>query len=121
MEVLARPATWLEMAGAPQWRSVPPKIRIHPVVGPEGACFALTLDARWLCDTQGRVTLFHTLGAAVRFLQLAQVHDFEAGEPCDLGPQASGGVECLGVRRGKGSLQPCTQRGPGCLAHKTGH
>jgi hypothetical protein len=120
MEGPARPATWLEMAGAPQWRSEPPKVRIHPVAGPEGACYALTLDCRWLCGSNGSVTLFHTLGAVVRFLQLAQVHDFEAGEPCDLATQATSGFECLGIRRGR-TLQPCTSRDPGCPARKAEH
>lgn len=118
MEGLVRPATWLEMAGAPQWRPNPPKVRVHPVVGPEGACYALTMDCRWLCGSNGNVTLFHTLGAVVRFLQVSHVHDFEAGEPCDLNQQAAG-FECLGVKKGRG-LHPCTERGPGCPVGK-GH
>src|SRR5574337_823173 len=47
MKDLGRPATWLEMAGASQWHPEGAKVRIHPVVGPEGQCFALTLDRRW--------------------------------------------------------------------------
>lgn len=113
MEVIGRPATWLDMAGVSQWRPGGGKVRIHPVVGPEGACYALTLDRRWLCGTNGSVTLFHGLGAAVRFLQLARVDDFEAGDPADLVGRLGDGVQCLCVRKGR-SLQACTQRGPGC-------
>jgi len=113
MKVVGRPATWLEMAGAPQWRPDGAKVRIHPVMGPEGECFALTLDRRWLCGNDGSVTLFHGLGAAVRFLQLAQVSDFEAGDPAELAGSLAGEVQCLCVQRGR-SLQPCTFKGPGC-------
>jgi hypothetical protein len=112
MKDLVRPATWLEM-GALQWRPQEATVRIHPVVGPQGECYALTLDGRWLCGTDGSVTLFHGLGAAVRFLQLAQVNDFEAGDPTDLAGRGQAGVQCLCVRRGR-NLQPCTAIGPGC-------
>lgn len=111
MKDLGRPATWLEMAGASQWHPEGAKVRIHPVVGPEGQCFALTLDRRWLCGTNGSVTLFHGLGAAVHFLQLAQVSDFEAGDPAELAGALAVEVECLCVQ-GKRSLQPCTCKIP---------
>jgi hypothetical protein len=113
MEGLDRPATWLDMAGASQWRPRGAKVRIHPVVGPKGECYALTLDRRWLCGTDGSVTLFHGLRAAVRFLQLARVNDFEAGDPADLAGGLAEGVQCLCVHRGR-SLQACPYRGPGC-------
>jgi hypothetical protein len=112
MEEFARPATWLEM-GALQWRPQGGTVRIHPVVGPQGECYALTLDHRWLCGTNGSVTLFHGLGAAVRFLQLAQVNDFQPGDPTDLSARGAVGVQCLCVRRGR-HLEPCTAVAPGC-------
>jgi hypothetical protein len=108
-----RPATWLEVAGAPQWAPQGAKVRIHSVVGPEGECYALSLDHRWVCGSNGGVTLFHGLGAVVRFLQLAQVSDFEAGEPADLAAYMAAGVQCLCVRKGR-NLQPCTSTSPGC-------
>jgi len=117
MKDLGRPATWLELAGAHK-RPQGGKVRIHPVVGPEGACYALTLDRRWLCGSDGSVTLFHGLGAVVRFLQVAQVADFEAGDPTDLAGRGPAGVQCLCVRRGR-SLQACTNRGPGCPVQET--
>ena len=108
-----RPATWLEVAGSPQWGAQDAKVRIHPVAGPKGECYALTLDNRWVCGTNGGVTLFHGLGAVVRFLQLAHVNDFEAGEQTDLSACMASGVQCLAVRGGR-KLQPCTAKGPGC-------
>ena len=113
MKASTRPATWLEVARVPQWQPQGAKVCIHPVVGPKGECYALTLDSRWLCGTDGSVTLFHGLGAAVRFLQLAHVNDFEAGEPADLASCVATGVQCLGVRGGR-NLRPCTSKGPGC-------
>lgn len=113
MEGLNRPATWLDMAGVSQWHPKGAKVRIHPVVGPEGECYALTLDRRWLCGNDGSVTLFHGLGAAVRFLRVAQVNDFEAGDAAELADCLKAGVKCLSVRRGRG-LQPCASKGPGC-------
>lgn len=107
-----RPATWLEVGALP-WRPQGGTVRIHPVVGPRGECYALTLDGRWVCGNDGSVNLFHGLGAAVRFLQLAQVNDFESGDPTDLSGRKATGVQCFSVRRGC-SLQPCTAKGPGC-------
>lgn len=113
MEVSGRPATWLEMAGLPQWRTGKAEVRIHPVVGPQGACYALTLDRRWLCGTDGSVTLFQGLAAAERFLQLAHVDDYESGAPADLAGRLDKRVQCLCVRQGR-NLRACQRRGPGC-------
>ena len=113
MKDLARPATWLDVAGVPQWGPQDAKVRIHPVAGPKGECYALSLDHRWVCGTNGGVTLFHGLGAAVRFLQVAQVYDFEAGEQAELASCMTKEVQCLCVRGGR-SLQPCRVKGPAC-------
>lgn len=114
MKDSVRPATWLDLAGAPQWHPHGAKVRIHPVVGPAGACYAVTLDRRWLCGSDGSVTLFHGLGAVVRFLQVAQVDNFEAGDPADLAGQGVESVQCLCMGRRRSQLQACTAVGPGC-------
>lgn len=113
MEMQVRPATWLEMVQSPQGRGASRNVRIHPVAGVKGACYALTLDKRWLCGTDGSVTLFRSLGSAVRFLQLAKVDDFEAGDPADIGLTVGDSVQCLCISKGM-NLQACRHRGPGC-------
>jgi hypothetical protein len=89
MNMTGKVATWLELAVAPEWRRNRCKIRLHAVGGTNGSCFAISMDERWLCAGSGGVTVFNGLGAALHFLKLLRVEDFEPGEsaedvlPCD--------------------------------------
>lgn len=83
-------ATWLELAVAPDWRREQCRIRVHAVGPREGTCYAISMNDRWLCAGSGQLTVFHGLSAALHFLKLLRIEDFEPGEATEL---ASIGVQ----------------------------
>ena len=99
-------ATWLELAVAPDWRRNDCRVRIHAVAGRDDNCYTISIDDRWLCVGSGELTVFHGLSAALHFLKLLRVEDFEPGETTPLPSVNSGNYYCLCNDRGKGLL-PC--------------
>ncbi|MDY0011678.1 MAG: hypothetical protein RBS40_02150 [Rhodocyclaceae bacterium] len=113
MENMGKVATWMELASG-RWQSAGGSgVRVHPVGSAAAPCFALSVDGRWLHAGDGRLTLFHGLGSAVRFLRSAAVTDFEEGAPADLQRLCAGPAHCLMVH-GKRGLVACSAKEAGC-------
>ena len=106
MELNGRKATWLELAVAPLWRLGQAQVRIHALGGGEGRCLGITVDERWLCANDGRLTVFECRASALRFLELLRIEHMEDGSPSDLpiGCHCEG-VQCM--RLGTRGLSPC--------------
>jgi len=64
-------------------------MKVLPVVtGEDQQCYALALDQRWLCGSDGALTFFDSKAAATRFLELMNVDKYvegEGSEPVALG------------------------------------
>lgn len=97
-------ATWLELAVAPDWRRSTCKIRVHALGQREGGCYAISMDNRWLCVGNGGLTVFHGLSAALRFLKLLRIDNFEPGEAADVGSVCNGRRYCLSEVKDRGLL-----------------
>lgn len=112
MDTTQRVATWLDLAATREWRTEPACLRVHAVGGRKDRCYAVTLDGRWLCASDGSLTVFYGREAAERFLLAARIGDFESGEA------AVPGVLCDGAHVGlclgrDGCLKGCRQAGRG--------
>ena len=108
MELNGRNATWLELAVAPVWRRGQAKVKVHHLSGGRGQCVGITVDERWLCANDGRLTVFGCRDSAARFLKLLQVDHMEDGSPAAMpGGQCAvqGMVQCL--RLGSRGLREC--------------
>ncbi len=79
-----RIAGWLDVAAAHSWHADECKVRIHPICVNNCTCHALSLDGRWVCSSDGSLTVFRTLDAAEHFLELAHCDCFELGEVAEL-------------------------------------
>lgn len=101
MEIKRRRATWLELALAPLERLGRAQVQVHALGGGEAGCLALTLDDRWLCANDGRLTVFKGRDAVVRFLKLLRIERVQEGDARDL-PAACRREDmhcmCLGAR-----------------------
>lgn len=80
-----RPATWLELAVAPEWRRNEFKVRVHPLAGENGSCYAISMNERWVCSGTGGLTVFNGLDTVRHFLELLHISQFESGDTADLG------------------------------------
>ena len=69
-----RELKWPELAGDCFRPPAAAKAAVLPIVGERGEpCFAVTVDQRWLCGSEGDLALFDSVAAASRFLQLVKV------------------------------------------------
>lgn len=106
MELKGRNATWLELAVAPLWRLGQTRVRIHPLSGGGTCCVGITVDDRWLCANDGRLTVFGDHDSAVRFLELLRIDHMEDGAAADMSADCGcGEVQCL--RLGSRGLREC--------------
>lgn len=110
-----RVATWLELAVAPEWRRANCKIRVHAVGQRDGGCYAISMDDRWLCVGTGGLTIFHGLSAALHFLKLLRIDDFEPGETADVAWAGKSERYCLCTDKSRGLL-PCSCSPDRCSA-----
>jgi len=99
-------ASWLDIAAAPIWQTRRPRVCIHAMCVHEQACHAISLDGRWICSTDGRLSIFETHKSAEHFLALAHVDDYEDGEAAELAPGCDCGTHCISFNGHKG-LTPC--------------
>lgn len=79
-----RLVTWLELAFSvisTEGTADAREIVVRPIGQPGNtpSCFGLTLDQRWLCGTDGMLTIFDSLAAATRFLELLGIERFAVG------------------------------------------
>ncbi|WP_211091447.1 hypothetical protein [Pseudothauera rhizosphaerae] len=93
-----RIATWLELAVAPEWRRRSCKVRVHALGEKDSGCYALSMDGRWLCTGDAQLTVFKGLDAALHFLKLVRIEDFEPGEDAGIA-ECSGQRFCLCIGR----------------------
>lgn len=107
MDIKKRHATWLELAAARLSLLGQVRIRLHTLSGGCHSCFGITLNDRWLCANDGRLTIFDCREAARRFLELLRIDKVEDGATADLpsGP----GVQCM--RLSARGLRVCNGRG----------
>ncbi|TVO53966.1 hypothetical protein [Denitromonas halophila] len=104
-----RMAGWLEVVAAPIWSGVPSTIRIHPVCMHHCTCHAISLNGRWVCSSDGSLTIFHSRQSAEHFLELAHIDHYESGEEAELGNDVALKTQCVSFRPRKG-LVSCRMR-----------
>lgn len=92
-------ATWLELVRAS--RETSRKIELHPIQEAPGCPMALTLGSRLLCSNDGRITIFENLGAAMRFLSVAGIRDWDLGHALSGIGKLLPGAEQLRLRGGR--------------------
>ena len=111
MEIKPRRSTWLELAVAPLWGRGQAQVRVHALGGGHAGCLAITVDERWLCANDGRLTVFGCRDSALRFLELLRIDHMEDGSPSDLpiGCHCEG-VQCM--RLGRRGLCVCADGRP---------
>lgn len=106
MELKGRNATWLELAVAPLWRLGQARVRVHPLHGAGATCVGITVDERWLCANDGRLTVFGCGESASRFLELLRIDHMEEGESDHL-PSHCGCEDVQCMRLGVAGLRVC--------------
>jgi hypothetical protein len=110
MEIAGRVATWLELALVPVRGRDLTRLRVHPVGGRKGGCYAVSMDGRWLCASDVSLTVFRGRVAAERFLEVAGIDEAEPGDPSAPGVRCDGRHLGLCLGRG-GCLVGCRERG----------
>ncbi|WP_227814504.1 hypothetical protein [Nitrogeniibacter aestuarii] len=103
---IERRASWLDIAAAPIWKTTRPRICIHAMCVHNSTCHAISLDGRWICSTDGSLSVFETRRSAEHFLELAHVETFEEGEDAELAPGCDCHTHCISFRERQG-LAPC--------------
>lgn len=106
MEIKGRRATWLELALAPLGRIGQAQLQVHALGGGQAGCLALTLDDRWLCANDGRLTVFKGREAVLRFLKLLRIERVQEGDARDL-PVACGQQDMQCMCLGRRGLRAC--------------
>lgn len=101
-----RIAGWLDVAAAPIWNGASAKICIHPVCLHNCTCHAISLDGRWVCAGDGRLTIFKSHESAEHFLALAHIDHYERGESAELANDCGVSTQCVTFRP-KSGLRPC--------------
>jgi hypothetical protein len=110
MVIGGRVATWLDLAAAREWGRGDARLRVHAVGGRKEGCYALSLDGRWLCASDGTLTVFRGVDAAARFLKTARLDAFEPGEAPPDGVRCDGGHHGMCIGR-NGRLVGCRESG----------
>ena len=105
MEIQPRRSTWLELAVAPLRGRGQARVRVHALGGGHAGCLAITVDERWLCANDGRLTVFRCRDAVMRFLRLLRIDHIEEGEACGSPTSCGQNVHCM--RLGRRGLCTC--------------
>lgn len=88
-------ATWLDLAAAPRWGGSDPELKLHPISAGCGECFVLSLSGRMVCNGEGKLTVFRSREAVVRFLTLLELDEPKPGEHAGNVPPDPCGQHCL--------------------------
>jgi hypothetical protein len=99
---------WLDVAAAPIWPGRQARVCIHSLCLHDGTCHAISLDGRWVCSTDGSLSIFQTRESAEHFLELAHINRFEDGEAAELAPGCVYRTQCISFNRRAG-LAPCEE------------
>lgn len=115
MKIDGKVATWLEMAIAPHWRKTQATFRLHPIRSSHQACercsetcYAVSVDGRWLCSNNGRLTVLNGLDTAERFMQLIKHDSYAPGEPTEFDFDCRSSGHCISMGRDQ-TLRACLQ------------
>jgi hypothetical protein len=115
MRVQGKVATWLDMVAATHFHHAPVEARLHPISGdqpesldPENQCYAISVDGRWLCSGNGRITVLRGLKSARRFLDLLKLNGYQPGEPAEFAIDCATSAHCMALDKRRG-LRNCTQ------------
>lgn len=115
MRVEGRVATWLDTVAATHFHHTPVAARLHPVSDgqpgdhdPECQCYAISVDGRWLCSSNGRITVLRGLKSARRFLDLLKLSGYQSGEPARFAIDCTTSAHCMTLDKRRG-LRNCTQ------------
>ena len=108
MERIGKVATWLELAVAPEWRRKTMQVCVHPVGTGKEQCFAISMDGRRLCASNGQLTTFRGRSAVERFLHMVQIDTFDLAEPDPTMSAFPRGYFCMCLNR-QNSLGPCSE------------
>ena len=77
--------TWLELAVSSRWQKDGSTAIVHPVRHClHRPCLGISLNQHWLCSNEGQLTVFDSLPAATRFLNLLKIDNIVPGEPRDV-------------------------------------
>ncbi|MBT0960355.1 hypothetical protein [Denitromonas iodatirespirans] len=101
-----RMAGWLDVAAAPLWSAAVATIRIHPICMHHCTCHAISLNGRWVCSSDGSLTIFHSRQSAEHFLELAHIDHYEDGDPAEISASFPLKTQCVSFRPQKG-LEAC--------------
>lgn len=109
MKRAQRIVTWLELAVAPHWHHSESVFRLHPVgkrSNEDEQYYAVSLNGRWLCSSNGRLTVLRGLATAEYFMRLINMPAYETGEPAEFEIE-HGNAHCLAVsgERGLGTCE----------------
>lgn len=99
-------ASWLDIVAAPIWQRQGTRVCIHAVCLDDCTCHAISLNGRWICSTDGSLSVFQTRQSAEHFLELAHIDAFEEGEVAELAPACNGHTHCISFQDKRG-LRPC--------------
>lgn len=106
---------WPEFAVAPSRQRESARAVVIPMVVKRGGpCFAVTVDQRWLCGSEGELTFFSSMAAARRFLELMKVDGFSFGVAQAVAAQHCTRVQCYCLA--SQGLRACTRCSIGELA-----
>lgn len=115
MKIDGKVATWLEMVIAPHWRKTQAQFRLHPIDGTgrrcqrcRETCYAVTVDGRWLCSNNGRLTVLRGRATAERFMQLVRHQEYETGEPAEFDLDCATSAHCIAMDSDR-TLRSCRQ------------
>lgn len=116
MRVEGKIATWLDTVAATHFHHAPVEARLHPISGsqqlgdadPELQCYAISVDGRWLCSSNGRITILKGLKSARRFLDLLDLSGYQNGEPAQFEIDCTTSAHCMAFDKRRG-LRNCTR------------
>ncbi len=115
MRVQGKVATWLGTVAATQFHRTPVEARLHPIsseqfgdTNPDQQCYAISVDGKWLCSSNGRITVLRGLKSARRFLELLNLTRYQKGEPAQFEIDCSTSAHCMAFDKRRG-LRNCTQ------------
>lgn len=104
MGSMGKVATWLELAAAPHSRDKTVILRVHPLVyAAEGklkkpggnCCYAVSVDGRWVCFNDGRLTVLKGQKAVDRFMHLINMPHYESGDPAQIEIECGKTAYCI--------------------------
>lgn len=115
MKVQGKVATWLDTVAATHFHHAPVHACLHPIAGEHAntgranqPCYAISVNGKWLCSSNGRITVLRDLKSAQRFLELLNLPIYENGEPARFEVDCTNSAHCMAFDK-RGGLKNCSQ------------